>query len=71
MHNLKPWAGALYPPSRFFMRTRKQIEQDGARKDILILECVLDCRSLLEKLVKAQSKQRKASKRGKDSGTSG
>jgi len=53
------------------MRTRKEIEQNGARKDILILECVLDCRSLLEKLVKAQSKQRKASKRGKDSGTSG
>ena len=31
------------------MRTRKQIEQDGARKDILMLEVLLDIRELLKK----------------------
>ena len=31
------------------MRTRKQIEQNGARKDILILEVLLDIRELLIK----------------------
>jgi len=49
MHNLKPWAGALYLPNRFFMRTRKEIEQDRARKDILMLEVLLDIRELLIK----------------------
>ena len=31
------------------MRTRKEIEQNGARKDILILEVLLDIRELLTK----------------------
>ena len=31
------------------MRRRKAIEEDGARKDILILEVVLDIRELLIK----------------------
>ena len=31
------------------MRTRKEIEQDGSRKDILTLEVLLDIRDLLSK----------------------
>ena len=31
------------------MRIKKEIEQDGARKDILILEVLLDIRELLIK----------------------
>ena len=51
------------------MRTRKEIEKDYIKTDLLILEGVLDCRSLLGKLVKAQSKQRRASNIGKDNAT--
>jgi len=38
------------------MRTRKAIEQDGARKDFLILEVLLDLRDLLKK-AKAKTKK--------------
>ncbi len=34
------------------MRTRKEIEKDGTRKDILMLEVLLDIRDLLKKQAK-------------------
>jgi len=40
------------------MRERLLIESDGARKDILTLEVLLDCRSLLEKLNKEPHKRK-------------
>ncbi len=36
------------------MRTRKEIEQDGTRLDILQLEVLLDCRDALLELAKSQ-----------------
>ena len=44
------------------MRSRKEIEADGTRKDILTLEVLLDIRALLEKLTK--SKKEKKNKGG-------
>jgi len=38
------------------VRTRKQIEQDGSRKDMLILEVLLDIRDLLVKATKVKRK---------------
>ena len=40
------------------MRTRKQIELDGARKDILTLEILLDIRELLIKATKKKKKEK-------------
>ena len=37
------------PPGGVNMRTRKEIEADGSRKDILALEVLLDIRDLLKK----------------------
>lgn len=39
------------------MRTRKQIEKDGTRTDILLLEVMLDIRELLKKRVKKTKKE--------------
>ena len=39
------------------MRARKQIEADESRKDILILEVLLDIRELLKKKVKKSKKE--------------
>lgn len=41
------------------MRTRKAIEKDGSRMDILALEVLLDIRDLLSKQVKQLKKQNK------------
>ena len=43
-----------YPES--VMRTRKAIEQDGTRKDIVTLEVLLDIRELLIKEAKKNKK---------------
>jgi len=43
------------------MRTRKAIEQDGSRKDMLILEVLLDIRGLLVKASKKKTKLNKES----------
>jgi len=43
------------------MRPRKEIEQDGARKDILSLEVLLDIRDLINKAVKKRGRPRKTS----------
>ena len=40
------------------MRRRKAIEQDGARKDVLILEILLDIRELLVKATKKEKPKR-------------
>lgn len=42
------------------MRSKKEIENDGQRKDILQLEVLLDIRELLKK----QAKKKKSSKHG-------
>jgi len=39
------------------MRTRKDIEKDGQRKDILQLEVLLDIRELLKKQTKKSKKK--------------
>ena len=39
------------------MRTKGKIEQDGTKVELLLLEVLLDCRSLLEKLVKKNKKK--------------
>ncbi len=41
------------------MRSRKEIENDGSRKDILSLEVLLDIRDLLKKQVKINKSGRK------------
>jgi len=41
------------------MRRRKAIEEDGARKDILILEVLLDIRDCLVKATKQKPKKQK------------
>jgi len=38
------------------MRTKKEIEKDGTRKDILMLEVLLDIRDLLKKKEKKTKK---------------
>ena len=48
-------AFVLYAMLRGNMRSRKEIELDGARKDILSLEVLLDIRDFL---VKTQKKSR-------------
>ena len=44
------------------MRSRKEIELDGLRKDILMLEVLLDVRMLIEKLVKNKMKVKRDAK---------
>ena len=44
-----------YPESKE-VRTRKAIEQDGSRKDLLSLEVLLDIRELLIKVLKKKKK---------------
>ena len=41
------------------MRTRKEIESDGARKDVLALEVLLDIRDLLKKQKKTKKESEK------------
>ena len=40
------------------MRDRKTIENDGARKDILTLEVLLDIREILQKAIKKSRKKK-------------
>ena len=40
------------------MRSRKEIESDGKRVDMLILEVLLDIRELLKKQLKAKKRQK-------------
>lgn len=44
------------------MRKRKEIEQDGARKDISMLEVLLDLRGLLTKDVTKEKKRGRPAK---------
>ena len=41
------------------MRTRQEIETSGTRTDLLMLEVLLDLRSLLEKLIKSKTRNTK------------
>ena len=45
------------------MRSRKEIEADGTRKDILTLEVLLDIRDLLQKQKKVTKKEKYGLKR--------
>ena len=59
---LKEWIlpNLSYPEGEE-VRTRKQIELDGSRKDMLILEVLLDIRGLLVKASKKKTKLNKES----------
>ena len=45
------------------MRPRKEIEADGARKDILTLEVLLDIRQLLQEIKRKKRKAKEESKK--------
>ena len=55
--SVKKWLlSALSYPEGKKMRTRKAIEQDGSRSDLLSLEVLLDIRELLIKVLKKKKK---------------
>ena len=45
------------------VRSRKEIEADGARKDILALEVLLDIRQLLQEIKRKKRKAKEESKK--------